>query len=256
VELAAERGAQPPPSIEQLAARRAAHVHLKWSEEILDTPAWWRRSGWDAPAQCLLRRAWQYGRTAAGAPPEEQPPPSLTPAGVHRVIEDSFAETAARSAVLQKRTLRIACVVLMAATIVALVSALHQAAFRHDQAFGRPWRTSGQSASFDAVTRAKAGIEQEYFVETNDGQTNWAEVDLGRPTWTWGFEVRAAACCPTDAAPLSVESSVDGNQWRAIASTTTVFLRWAHWFWPRKARYVRFTRGGPTPLRLATVAIR
>jgi hypothetical protein len=126
-----------------------------------------------------------------------------------------------------------------------------------DLAVGKAWRASSRFEDGGCISPEQhcAG-NTGYFFQTRAEYDPWIEFDLGAPRSISRVRIENRKdCCAERAKPLTIEVSLDGNQWQTVAQRKTEFNTWRAAFSPVEARYVRITLHGRTYFHLARVRI-
>ena len=107
---------------------------------------------------------------------------------------------------------------------IAIATGFHFILRRPNFADGKPWRTSTSYGSFDPVTHVVEGRPSELLFHTLSEDSPWFEVDLGKPMRIKQVELKNRSdCCAERAAPLVVETSVDGRTYQEVARRVELF---------------------------------
>jgi hypothetical protein len=180
-------------------------------------------------------------------------------AGIAKTLLEELAwRTRARDALWIQRVVRIA---LLLAVVLGLVSGVRWQMDRSEQgrdlAIGKPWRASSAIGGVGCTSPLQeCGDNTDYFFHTNDENSPWLEVDLGKPTSFSAVRVENRRdCCFDRASPLIVEVSSDQTHFHEVARHTTSFSSWLATFGPTQARYVRLRIPRQTLLHLARVRV-
>ncbi len=101
------------------------------------------------------------------------------------------------------------------------------------------------------------GNRAELGIHTQEGANQNATIDLGEAHSISKVVVyNRTDCCQDRAAPLKIEVSVDGNQYKKVAERNEPFdPEWTATFFPTKARYVRLTNMSANFLHLNEVEV-
>lgn len=125
-----------------------------------------------------------------------------------------------------------------------------------DVALGKSWLASSSVGMGCHSPEQSCAESPDFFFHTNEEQSPWLELDLGKSTSFTAVRVdNRRDCCFDRAIPLIVEVSSDHTKFREVARRTTAFSSWLVTFEPTQARYVRLripTRG---PFHLGRVRV-
>ncbi len=205
-------------------------------------------------------QTWQA--LARVAPPDVAPPAdlverlSVSPPEAAEVSEAQLREASARArvAAAAQGTARrhasirgqagliggVALGLWLTASIVLVAS---RASEPTDLAKGKPWRASSQWAGLtcDPVHGVCGPLHSRIFFHTNDDDSPWVEIDLGKPQTFTKLTIvnRKDENLQHRAVPLVLEVSDDQQGWREIARRTEVFDDWKPEFPPVTARFIR-----------------
>jgi F5/8 type C domain-containing protein len=149
---------------------------------------------------------------------------------------------------------RIALVV-AAATLALLAVALLRT--ERDLAAHRPWRASSSAKHCDLPNNNCAGEPVDIFFHTNEEESPWVEIDLGKVETFSTVAIRNRLdCCMERAVPLAIEVSTDGSRYAEVARRDQPFGVWDAKFEPVRARYVRARALRRTILHLERITVR
>ncbi|MBL8956055.1 MAG: discoidin domain-containing protein [Myxococcaceae bacterium] len=206
-------------------------------------------------------RTWQA--LARVAPPEAAPSPqlverlSVSPPEAVEVSESQVREAAtrAREAATRATQARRHAAIRSQAGIIggvsvglwltaAVVLGATRATEPTDLAKGKPWRASSQWAGVtcDPVHGLCGPLHSRIFFHTNDDDSPWVEIDLGKPTTFSKLTIvnRKDENLQARAVPLVIEVSDDQSTWRQIARRDETFDDWkVELAAPATARFVR-----------------
>lgn len=177
---------------------------------------------------------------------------------VNDLIHSELAADRRVTRVLQQRWLRIAVAALaLGAALFAATSGLQRAIRGPDLAAGKAWRVSSKAFDCKPAEKSCGGASSAMFFHTQQDESPWVEIDLGKSTRFGRVEVENREdCCQERAVPLVIETRDDGTEFREVARTTEVFSDWAATFKPVTARYVRVRIDRREYLHLVRVSVR
>ena len=126
-----------------------------------------------------------------------------------------------------------------------------------DLAAHRPWRASSNSKLCDLQNNNCDGDPVDIFFHTNEEDSPWVEIDLGKVETFSTVAIRNRLdCCKERAVPLAIEVSKDGLAYSQVARRDEPFSVWDAKFEPVHARYVRARALRRTILHLERIAVR
>jgi len=159
---------------------------------------------------------------------------------------------------LVQRWLRIgATLVIMLVALICANVAIQRQLQGPDLALGKPWRTSSKYTDCHPQKNECGGAQTAIFFHTEDEDSPWVEIDLGKPQAFSRIEViNRDDCCLERAVPLIAEVSTDREHWREVARRADSFRTWDATFRPATARYVRLRVNRHSALHLVRVSVR
>jgi hypothetical protein len=177
---------------------------------------------------------------------------------VQGLIRTELAAERKVTSVLLQRMLRVGIVVVGVAVALMAINAAVQSAIRGpDLAAGKPWRASSKAYDCKPADMECGGAHTGIFFHTLEQDNPWVEIDLGKPTKFARVEVvNRDDCCLERAAPLVIETSNDGQEYREVARTTEAFDTWSATFQAVTARYVRARVDRKSFLHLVRLGVR
>ncbi len=126
-----------------------------------------------------------------------------------------------------------------------------------NKAFGKPWSTSSSAGDCHPERRSCAGHTTTVFFMTNEEESPWYLVDLGSPTKVHEVDVTNRLDAEQGAAaPLVVETSLDGVHFEPQGLRDRAFSRLRARFPQTTARYVRLRVDRRSVLHLESVKVR
>jgi len=239
--LAAQSDADPPADI--------AEAFARVDVDVLSFAAG-GREGLEQVRQALLLKS--FRETAEDTPERQRQDATALRAFVEALIDRQLGPERRLGRALVQRWVRLTLGVLLLLTLaiggtVAIVAALRGP----DLAAGRPWRPSSSNSGVPKAER------NEYFFHTQEEDSPWLEIDLGKPTTFSLVEVtNRRDCCPERAAPAVIEVSLDQNHWKEVSRRDDSFSVWKARFAATSARYVRVRVTRRSILHLAGVSVR
>ncbi|HWO11282.1 MAG TPA: discoidin domain-containing protein [Polyangiaceae bacterium] len=123
---------------------------------------------------------------------------------------------------------------------------------------GKPWTTSSIYTAFPGCrSPARKCVESpNFFFHTNEQQQPWWEMDLGTVQKFSSVKIKNREdCCSDRVAPLLLEVSLDGKNWKQIARKGDVFTTWTAGFSSVEARWIRLRLQKKGILHLAAVDV-
>lgn len=239
--LAAQREAAPPATL--------ALAFEQVDSEVL-TFAAAGSEGLEHVKQALLLKS--FRETADDTPDQQRQDALVLRAFVQALIERQLGPERRVGRALVQRWVRLTLgVLLLLALTVGGSLAVMRALRSPDLAAGRPWRPSSSNTSVPKAER------HEYFFHTQDEDSPWLEIDLGKPTTFSRVEVvNRRDCCPERAAPVVIEVSSDQTKWKEVSRRADSFSVWQAKFAATSARYVRVRVTRRSILHLAAVSVR
>jgi hypothetical protein len=126
----------------------------------------------------------------------------------------------------------------------------------YDLARGKPWRASSHYPGGCTSPAQSCRESPDFFFHTEQQDSPWLEIDLGRTqTFSGLYVANRADCCGERALPLVLTVSSNQVTWREVARQQTPFDSWHTQFNPVSARWVRLVAANTTMLHLAQVRI-
>ena len=126
-----------------------------------------------------------------------------------------------------------------------------------NKAFGKTWSTSSSAGECHPEKRACAGQTTTVFFMTNEEDHPWYLVDLGSPTKVHEVDVTNRLDAEQGAAaPLIIETSLDGVHFETQGLRDRAFGRLRARFSQTTARYVRLRVDRRSVLHLESVKVR
>jgi hypothetical protein len=162
-----------------------------------------------------------------------------------------------RDALLFGRLVRVGLLVALLGTV--LLVALKAGEFmerRKDLAAAKAWRTSSVLMAGCNSPAQTCPENLNFFFHTVDEAKPWIQIDLGRPErFSRVRVVNRKDCCAERAAPLMIEVSTNGKDWKEVSRNPVTFTNWLAKFSPVDARWVRLRADRKTMLHLAQVRV-
>lgn len=125
-----------------------------------------------------------------------------------------------------------------------------------DLARHRPWQASSANPACNMEHRVCGQEYMHVFFVTKEEKNPWLAIDLGEKKSFSNVVVRNRQdCCQERAAPLSIEVSSDGENYKNVAKRNESFFVWRPTFEPVSARYVRVRAHKKTTLHLERVSV-
>jgi hypothetical protein len=140
--------------------------------------------------------------------------------------------------------------------LLALVLWLMAPPEGQDLAVNKPWRASSAYVGYTVEGRKPERPSDVAFFCTNEDEGAWWQIDLLTPQLIDRVTlVNRSDCCAERATPLTIEVSLDGQNWREVIRRDETFRTWRARFKPSQARYVRLRALRRTFLHMKDVRI-